>query len=133
MNYEQAYNVFFDGVTATHLRLPLEIHNRVKRRWTEVSKQENTSQNYHDSGDARLHIVWLIGRLILKTVDADEYQTMESDKVSDITSRIDDWFLDAYSLADDAVQDTIEYYIREDAPEQVTGHYEAIIPRHTVL
>lgn len=114
--------VFFEGVTAQHLRLPLEIHDRVKQEWKRSGDQDSTGQTYQNSGDARLHIVWLIGKMLLRAMEVDEYKAANINALNDVTNRIDIWFENAYRYASDAVNDTRAWYIRDDddAPEQVT-------------
>ena len=122
-NANSAYHeVFFEGVTAKHLLLPLEIHNRVKREWKETSAQEQTnqSQNYHSSGDARLHIVWLIGQMIAKATGIPTYRDIDLNRLDRITKSIDEWFPDAYAFAKDTTDDTADYFTRDNAPEPLT-------------
>ena len=122
-NANSAYHeVFFEGVTAKHLLLPLEIHNRVKREWKKYvdARRDNTSQNYQDPGDARLHIVWLIGRMIARATDKPTYRDMDLNTLDHITKRIDEWFPDAYAFAKDATDDTAYYFTRDNAPESLT-------------
>ena len=114
------HRVFFEGVTARHLVLPLEIHDRVKKKWKETASQEQPSQNYQNSGDARLHIVWLIGQMITKATDIDKYRNIDLSTLEHITKNIDEWFSDAYAFAKDATDDTADYYTRDDEPEPVT-------------
>ena len=117
-NSNSAYReVFFEGVTARHLLLPLEIHNRVKRQWKESSEHEQNSQNYQNSGDARLHIVWLIGRMIIEATGVEEYRNINLNVLDSITKNIDRWFSDAYAFAKDATDDTREFYTGTYASE----------------
>ena len=113
-------SVFFEGVTARHLILPLEIHDRVKKKWRETESQAQGSQNYQNAGDARLHFVWLIGHIIIRATQVEGYKNLDVEALRHVNNRIDQWFTDAYSLAKDAVDDTVDYYTRDDAPERVT-------------
>ena len=107
--------VFFEGVTARHLVLPLEVHNRVKQEW----KNQEGSVSGRDAGDARLHIVWLIGQIILKAANSEEYKDIGVEVIDGITSNIGDWFADAYFYAKDAINDTHDFLIRGE-PGDVT-------------
>ena len=118
-NANSAYHeVFFEGVSAKHLLLPLEIHNRVKRQWKESSAQEQNSQDYQNSGDARLHIVWLIGQMIFKATQIEDYKDIDIEALNQITNRIDEWFSSAYALAEITVKDAI--YLNNLASEPAT-------------
>ena len=110
--------VFFEDVTARHLFLPLKVHDRVKLKWKESSNQEQVSQNYQNSGDDRLHIVWLIGQMIIKAMQIDNYKDIEIGGLKQITDRIDEWFSNAYALAKITVNDTI--YTNDNSSEPFT-------------
>ena len=133
-NANSAYHeVFFEGVSAKHLLLPLEIHNRVKRQWKESSAQEQNSQDYQNSGDARLHIVWLIGQMIFKATQIEDYKDIDIEALNQITNRIDEWFSSAYALAEITVKDAIYFNNRASEPATMrqlfrsTTHYELFL------
>ncbi len=107
--------VFFEGVTAQHLFLPLQVHNRVKQEWRESTASQGRSSG-RDAGDARLHIVWLIGRIVLRAAnDIEEYKDIDRAVLTQFIDRIDDWFSDAYAFANYAVDDAHEYIINNSS------------------
>lgn len=135
-NANSAYReVFFEGVTAKHLLLPWEIHNRVKRQWKEYVERERSinSENYQDPGDARLHIVWLIGQMITRATGIDKYRDVELDTLGRITKNLDDWFPNAYALAEITVRSTIFFNDQSTDPVTLrqlfrsTTHYEQFL------
>lgn len=99
------HTVFFQGVTARHLWLPYEVHERVKREY-----KESTPTNVNEAGQVnrRLHIVWLIGKLISKALNLEEYRDIDAGSLSEVSSRIDDWFPQAYVFADVAIDHAIQ-------------------------
>ena len=135
-NANSAYReVFFEGVTAKHLLLPWEIHNRVKRQWKEYVESERSinNENYQDPGDARLHIVWLIGQMITRATGIDKYRDIELDILGHITKNLDDWFPNAYALAEITVRSTIFFNDQSADPVtlrqlfRATTHYEQFL------
>lgn len=101
-----AYNkVFFDGITARHLSFPLDIHNRVKTEW---KRRTDTASSGRQIDDRRLYIVWLIGKLVIRAAEIERYRDIDNDVLRTISSHMDEWFDDAYDLANDAIDDTIE-------------------------
>ena len=113
---DSAYRrVFFDGVTAQHLFLPLQVHNRVKQEWKEAAAAQGRSSSGRDAGDARLHIVWLIGKIVIRAANVEEYKDIDRAVLTEIISRIDDWFSDASAYAKYAVEDAHEFIIQSSS------------------
>ena len=102
-------DVFWDGVSAQQLYLPLAIQEKVDIRWRERNKENESEQRLSEAG---LHLVWLVGRIVLGAIDStsSDYASIPVEKVEDVRHRIDEWFDDAYSLAKFAVQDTIAHH-----------------------
>ena len=109
--------VFFEGVTARHLWLPYEIHERVKQEY-----KNRTSSVIAEAGqnNRRLHLVWLIGELILKALEIESYSQIDTGALSRVSKRLNIWFKRAYNLADLAIDDTIESYKDEEGELQET-------------
>ena len=101
--------VFWDGVSARHLYLPLAIQEKVDIRWRSRDKDNESEQRL---SEASLHLVWLIGRMVLGVIEktGGDYSSVPVDKIEEVRHRIDTWFDVAYSLAKFAVQDTITHY-----------------------
>ncbi len=88
---DSAYSaVFFEGVTARHLWLPYEIHERVKREYRDSIP---SSANEAGQVNRRLHIVWLIGTLILKALNIDEYRMIDAGSLSNVSRELMNGFL----------------------------------------
>lgn len=107
--------VFFEGVTARHLWLPYEIHERVKLEY-----KNRTSSVVAEAGqnNRRLHLVWLIGELILKALEIESYSQIDTGALSRVSKSLDIWFTRAYNFADIAIDSTIEGYKDEEGELQ---------------
>ncbi len=103
--------VFFEGVTARHLWLPYEVHERVKLEY-----KKRTSSVVAEAGqnNRRLHLVWLIGELILKALEIDSYSQIDTGALSRVSKRLDIWFTRAYNFADVAIDNMIESHKDEE-------------------
>ena len=101
--------VFWDGVTATQLALPSEIYVRVNQRWRARDKEDESAQRL---SEARLHMVWLIGRLLMRCLSHDDtvYPQVPLDRIRSVSQNIDAWFPAAYQMAQDAVEDTMDLF-----------------------
>lgn len=109
------YNkVFFDGITAQHLVLPLLVHDRVNRRW-----KADPPTGYVETGtiNRRLHVVWLIGELVKRAADISHFSEIDHADLKQAIELIDRWFNRAYRLANFAVDDTLSFYEKDDDDE----------------
>lgn len=97
--------VFFDGVTARHLWLPYEIHERVKQ---EYKNQPSSVITEAGQNNRRLHLVWLIGVLILKALEIESFHQIDAGSLSRVSKDLNIWFKRAYDFADVAIDNTIE-------------------------
>ncbi len=52
--------------------------------------------------------MWLIGTLILKALGIDEYRKIDAGSLANVSSRIDEWFPQAYVYADVAINQAIQ-------------------------
>ena len=107
--------VFFEGVTARHLWLPYEIHERVKLEY-----KNRTSSVVAEAGqnNRRLHLVWLIGDLILKALEIESYSQIDTGALSRVSKGLNIWFKRTYDFADVAIDNTIESYKDEEGELQ---------------
>ena len=109
---DSAYqNVFFEGVTARHLWLPYEVHERVKKEY-KVSPPTVASEA--GQVNRRLHLVWLIGELLQKAVEIPSFKRIDSESLVKVSSRIDDWFPKAYAHANVAINATVQQHKNPD-------------------
>ena len=94
-------DVFFPGVEAERLRLPWIIHRRIQDEWkgyvTTTEKQGDEREH------GRLHILWLVGRSVIKSHGANRYQEMPLTKVQVLTETMDEWFPDYHKVAIDTI------------------------------
>ena len=94
-------DVFFPGVEAERLRLPWIIHRRIQDEWkgyvTTTEKQGDEREH------GRLHILWLVGRSVIKSHGANRYQEMPLTKVQLLTETMDEWFPDYHKVAIDTI------------------------------
>ena len=109
--------VFFDGVTARHLMLPLLVHDRVKLDW-----KDNPPTKHIESGDIsrRLHVVWLIGEIVKRASGVADYSQIDIHLINRITATIDAWFERANRIANYAVNDTLRFYEDRDGQLRVS-------------
>ena len=103
--------VFFEGVTARHLWVPYEIHERVKLKY-----KNQTSSVVAEAGqnNRRLHLVWLIGELILNALEIETYSQIDTGALSRVSKSLDIWFSRAYDFADAAIDNMIESHKDEE-------------------
>ena len=105
---DSAYrSVFFEGVTARHLWLPYEIHERVKKAYKDTSPMVAPEAG---QVNRRLHLVWLIGELLLKALEIDAFNKIDSGSLATVSKRIDTWFSQAYAYANVAVNATVQQH-----------------------
>lgn len=106
--------VFFEGVTARHLVLPIKVHERVNGRWKEETVDEPSGRRVDDR---RLHILWLIGEMILGATMISRYDQIDTKDLATISNRLEDWFTPAYDVANRAITDTQTYFTREESAD----------------
>lgn len=99
--------VFFEGVTARHLWLPYEVHERVKREYKNsppIVAPEAGQVN------RRLHLVWLIGELLTKALEIEAFNKIDSGSLSRVSANIDEWFPRSYAHANVAINATVQQH-----------------------
>ncbi len=133
--------VFFPKVEAERLRLPWLVYEKVQDEWKKHS--DSTEKRGDEREHGRLHLLWLIGRSIVRSHGASRYQELPIGKVRRITETLDEWFDDHHRIA----VETINYVV--DVEKGVAAksgqslslrqlfrsadNYEAFIQRHDRL
>ena len=133
--------VFSPGVEAERLRLPWLIYGRVQQEWKKYSDATDNRGDEREHG--RLHVLWLIGRSVVRAQGASKYEELPLGKVKQLTETLDDWFADHHKIAVDAITYVVEVK-REVADEagrtlslrqlfRSPEHYESFSLRHDRL
>ena len=103
--------VFYAGVEAERLRLPLLIYGRVQEAWR--TYHEETEKRGDDREHGRLHILWLIGRSIVHSHGVTEYQELPIATVRQLATTMDEWFPVHHEIAIDTVGYVVD--VKRDA------------------
>ena len=133
--------VFFPKVEAERLRLPWLVYEKIQDEWKRYS--DTTEKRGDEREHGRLHLLWLIGRSIVRSHGASRYQELPIGKVKLITETLDEWFEDHHKIA----VETITYVVAvERGIAERTGrplslrqlfrsadNYEAFTQRHDGL
>ena len=102
--------VFFKGVRAIHLYLPIELLKRVNVEWKERGEGGGLEVG---QVNRKLHAVWLIGQTLLRAMGADSYTELNADQLKQVVQRIDDWFGVVYPLVSRSIDNTVESLTQE--------------------
>ena len=103
-----AYNaVFFAGVDAEQLRLPWVAYRKVQAAWKDYSSETGNRSDEREHG--RLHILWLIGRSLVKSAGFQRYQSIPLAQVRQFAESIDDWFPIHHDVAVDTVREIVRF------------------------
>ncbi len=98
--------VFFPSVKAEQLRLPWLVYRKVQEEWKIYSNTTGHKGDHREHG--RLHLLWLIGRGLTLSRNADRYQDVPIAQVRQLTVSIDDWFPILPALAIDTIDFVVE-------------------------
>ena len=98
--------VFYPGVEAERLRLPLAVYGRVQKAWRMYYEETGTRGDDREHG--RLHILWLIGRSIVRSRGVSEYQELPITDVRQLAATVDEWFPVYHDIAIDTVEHVVE-------------------------
>ena len=133
--------VFSSDVEAERLRLPWTIHRRVQDEWKRYVTATDKRGDEREHG--RLHLLWLIGRSLLKLQGANRHQELPLAQVQRLTETMDEWFLDHHRVAVDTIAHVVEVQ-RDVAAERgvslslrqlfrSASFYDKFIRRHDIL
>ena len=102
--------VFFEGIRAIHLQLPIELHKRVTEEW----KQRGEGGGLEiGQVNRKLHAVWLVGQILLRALGAKSYPDLDANQVAPMVEHMDDWFGDVYPVVSKSIDDTVASLTRQ--------------------
>ena len=93
--------VFYAGVEAERLRLPLLVYGRIQKEWR--AYYEKTDKQGDEREHGRLHVLWLIGRSIVRSHSVSEYQELPIGIVRQLAATVDEWFPVHHDIAIDTI------------------------------
>lgn len=102
--------VFFDGIRANHLHLPIELLKRVNTEWKQRGEGGGLEMG---QVNRKLHAVWLVGQILLRALDAKSYPDLDANQVAPMVERMDDWFGDVYPVVSKSIDDTVASLTRQ--------------------
>ena len=110
--------VFFEGVRAIHLHLPVELLKRVNVEW----KKPGTGGEEVGQVNRKLHAVWLIGVTLLRALGANSYTQLDAAQLNPVVQHMDDWFDDVYPVVSRSIDDTVASLTRkrDDGPPRAS-------------
>ena len=133
--------VFFQGVEAERLRLPWALYKRVQEEWRTYVGETDERGDAREHG--RLHILWLIGRSLVKLNGASQYEQVPLVQVQQLNETMEEWFPDHHKVAVDTIAHVVD--VKRDVAIE-TGrqlslrqlfrsatNYESFIQRHDKL
>ena len=133
--------VFSPGVEAERLRLPWVTYKRVQDEWNIHVDQTGDRGDFREHG--RLHILWLVGRGLVRSERLSEYSSMSLSRVKQLTYDLDRWFPDLHSIAIEAISYVVdvERALAEESNRPLSlrqlfrsaAKYERFIKRHDEL
>ena len=114
-NANGAYKeVFFDGVSANYLWLPWLTYKKVQEEYQVYSKDTGTSGDFREHG--RLHISWLVGRGLTKSLGKRSYKEVDSLTSGKLAQGVESWFPELHKIAVEAVKYVVR--VKEDAAKE---------------
>lgn len=136
--YEQ---VFTPKVEAERLRLPWLVYEKVQDEWKTYA--ESTEKRSDEREHGRLHILWLIGRSVVKALGCSTYQELPISKVEHLRATLEEWFPAHHKIAVDTINYVVDVQqeVAQKAGEQLqlrplfrsSEHYEDFKKRHDKL
>ena len=102
--------VFFEGIRAIHLHLPIELLKRVNQEWKERGEGGGLEIG---QVNRKLHAVWLIGQILLRALGANSYTQLDVSQLNPAVQRMDDWFDDVYPVVSKSIDDTVASLTRK--------------------
>ena len=134
-------DVFFPRVEAERLRLPWTIHRRIQDEWKKYVTATDGRGDEREHG--RLHILWLIGRSLVKLNGSNQYKAVPLAQVRQLTETMDEWFPGHHTVAVDTITHVVE--VKRDVAIETgrqlslrqlfrsPANYESFIQRHDRL
>ena len=98
--------VFYPGVEAERLWLPLLLYERVQEAWRIHYEKDGERGDHREHG--RLHILWLIGRSVGRSYKVPEYRKLPIVDVRRLVATLDEWFQSHHRIAIEALEFVVE-------------------------
>ncbi len=106
--------VFFEGVTAVFLWLPWLTYKNVQQEYQAHYDETQVRGDFREHG--RLHILWLIGRGLIASLDKKIYKDVDTRTASKLAKDIEVWFPELHRLAVEAVKYVVD--VKEGVAEE---------------
>ena len=106
--------VFSLEIEAERLWLPWLVYERVQAEWKSYSDTTGNRSDEREHG--RLHVLWLVGRSIVRLQGASRYQEMPIGKVRRLTETVDEWFPEHHRAAVDTLSYVVD--VRQGVAEE---------------
>ena len=114
-NMNGAYKeVFFDGVSASYIWLPWLTYKKVQAEYQAYSNATGISGDFREYG--RLHVLWLVGRGLTKSLGKKSYKEIDSMTAGKLAKEIESWFPELHKIAVEAVKYIVR--VKEDAAKE---------------
>ena len=98
--------VFFPDIEAERLLLPWLVYGRIQDEWKRYSDRTGIRSDEREHG--RLHLLWLVGRSIVRLQGQSSYRELPIGKVVGLTETLDEWFPDHHETAVDTITFVVE-------------------------
>ena len=133
--------VFSPSIEAERLRLPWLTYRKVQEAWKVHVDQTGERGDFREHG--RLHILWLVGRGLIKLERVPEYGDMSLTRVQQLAHDLDQWFPDLHSIAIETISYVVD--VERGIEEQnnrtlslrqlfrSSTQYQRFVRRHDVL
>ena len=89
--------IFSEEVSAAWLFLPWAVYKRVQSEHQKHSEETGERGDFREHG--RLHVLWLIGRGLMKLQGVQSYKDLEPSSAKALYERIDEWFPELHKIA----------------------------------
>ena len=93
--------VFWSGIEAERLRLPWVVYKKVQEGWNKHVAGTEERGDFREHG--RLHILWLVGRGLIKKESVVRYRDIHLSRIQQLYQSVDEWFPSLHEIAIDAI------------------------------
>ena len=89
--------IFSEEVSAIWLLLPWAVYRKVQFEYQKHFEETGERGDFREHG--RLHVLWLIGRGLMKSLGVQSYKDVEPSSAKALHERIDEWFPELHKIA----------------------------------
>ena len=111
------HKVFFKDATASFYTLPWRIYEKVKVEHEKYVEQTQLSGDFREYG--RIHLVWLVGRGLIKVLGKNDVIDIKPQEVLRLVDCIDLWFGMLHNIGVETIKEV--YRIEERAANKIGG------------